>query len=230
MARLKQAEATGADARWAIALRQDLDASKLIDAELQDAGVPFSVGELANVRAPYPEAIPLLVRHLRNNTYPERVQEAIVRALTVKYGGAQVFDELFWVFMSRYADMREVLRFAFGNALAGSASRNNIEALVKIANDPDFGDARAEPLYRLAKWKVDFARKIALKMLANSDMPWDAIRALRLFKEWSAASLVEPFIRDPNQNFREEARKFMKAASRQLKVVVDVDELPRAES
>ena len=63
-------------------LKNSADAAP-INMELQDAGVPFDVGELTNVRARYPEAIPVLLRHLRLPHRPD-IEESVIRALDRK--------------------------------------------------------------------------------------------------------------------------------------------------
>src|SRR2546430_989144 len=43
-----------------------------------------SVWDLVNTSAPYPLAIPVLLRHLERGGYPDRVMESLGRALAVK--------------------------------------------------------------------------------------------------------------------------------------------------
>jgi hypothetical protein len=60
-------------------------AEEPIVAALKRAGVQVdSVWDLVNTSAPYPLALPVLMQHLEQGGYPERVMESLGRALAVK--------------------------------------------------------------------------------------------------------------------------------------------------
>ena len=54
-------------------------------ADLRAVGIDLSGGvwDLVNMRAPYPKALPVLLRHLRLD-YPVRIREGIARAMAVR--------------------------------------------------------------------------------------------------------------------------------------------------
>jgi len=86
-----------------------------LNKEIASAGVPFDVGELGSVRAPYPEIVPLLTRHLMLD-YSRDVLGAIIAAMTVPYGDREALDALLGVLHEkRNSGDRDIL-FSVGNA------------------------------------------------------------------------------------------------------------------
>ena len=60
-------------------------AERPIVADLNRAGINVeSVWDLVNTSEPYPDALPVLLTHLENGGYPDRVMESLGRALAVK--------------------------------------------------------------------------------------------------------------------------------------------------
>jgi hypothetical protein len=87
----------GLNARDAERARRDNEwraAEAPLVAELRDAGFDVkSAWDLVNTPQPYPEALPILLKHLVR-PYPDRVREGIARALAVRGEAAFARDEL----------------------------------------------------------------------------------------------------------------------------------------
>lgn len=165
-----------------------------IDRELRELNVPFSLVDLSNVHAPYPEAIPVLLRHA-NYPYSDTVRHEIFRALSVRYAGRQVNEGLSNILRAEYATLTSNMLFRLGLAIAVSATRKEIATLLEIASETRFGTARLEPLLRLARWHDPGVAPIAIKMLRDQDCPFVAIDAARLARVVEAAPLIAPYLK-----------------------------------
>jgi hypothetical protein len=111
-------------------------------AELSEVGIhAASVWDLVNTRDEYPDAIPVLVRHL-SLPYSTRVKEGIVRALTVDYAGHEAIRRLIAEFQKQNDDSEVSLKWVLGNAIATVAKPGDVDALVRLAADPSHGKAR----------------------------------------------------------------------------------------
>lgn len=93
--------------------RRKKDEAGLV-AELRAAGYEVdSVYDFVNTEAEYPDAVPILIRHL-DLPHESVIRGGIVRALTIKYGGAIVEEALLRHFQS---EEDHDLRWVFANAL-----------------------------------------------------------------------------------------------------------------
>jgi len=201
---------------WQDAVRSNLTESAALNKEIASAGVPFDVGELGSVRAPYPEIVPLLTRHLMLD-YSRDVLGAIIAAMTVPYGDREALDALLGVLHEkRNSGDRDIL-FSVGNAIAAIAKGlHDTETLYDVASDPRNGAARSESLVTLATLGDERAIRLAVDRLVERDNPWAAMNALRKAKAWSARSVVEPYLTDETSEYRAEAKKFMQSAEKAL--------------
>jgi hypothetical protein len=182
-----------------------------LDGALARLGVPFRSGELADVRAPYPEALPLLMEHLKYPHLPNN-EEMIIRALSVAYGGAKVFDALREHLSRNRAHMRSENLFAIGNALAIVGNKARAADLETIASDEANRAARNQPLRMLASLQHPSVERIALAFIDQSHAPLVAVEALRRAKIWSAQQKVRLFLEAANGDIRAEARRYMREA------------------
>ena len=212
--RLREPDKSEHQLAWQEEVVKNLEDSAPIDMELQDAGVPFDVGELANVRAPYPEAIPVLLKHLRLPHRPN-VEWSIIAALGVSYGEKDVFRTLLDHLYARRTDLSDGILYALGSSLALAASKGDYEELERVAGDQANRNARHEPLLKLARAKRDGVGALAKTWLGDARTAWYGLRALRLVKDWSAAPLVRELLNASNANIRAEARQYIKALDKQ---------------
>ena len=117
---------------WSVAERPIVD-------DLVGAGVDVdSVWDLVNTAVPYPEALPVLVEHLERGGYPDRVTEGIARSLAVKPAN-EYWERLRQLYLrAEGPDGTEGLAVA----LAGSATRENLDALIALLTLEERGDTR----------------------------------------------------------------------------------------
>lgn len=213
---LERAPVDEREAAWQANERKDIADSIEINAGLARLGIPFELGDLRAVRAPYPEAIPLLIHHLEK-PHTDGVWLTIVGALRVPYGGREVFDAVYR-FLQFYRDERSPLvpqgmgshhAYALGDVLSEIADKSRTAELSDLILDERNGSARLEPLFRLARWKSPTAVEVAKRMLERNDHSWYALHALRLAKARDAADLARLYLAHDNVEFRAEARRYL---------------------
>lgn len=126
-------------------LKRDVRTQQLHDAEqpivrqLRGLGLDIaSVWDLVNTSEPYPEALPVLLRHLERGGYPDRVMESLGRAMAVR---ASSFA---------WASLRDVYLAAQGPgdeeglaaALAAAATASHMDDLLALVADESRGQTR----------------------------------------------------------------------------------------
>lgn len=114
-------------------------AEQPIVADLKDAGVRVdSVWDLVNTSAPYPAALPVLLKHLELGGYPERVMESLGRALAVK-PAIVYWDRLKALYLApRDAGEEE----GAAVALAASATEAQLDDLIELLSHEERGRTR----------------------------------------------------------------------------------------
>src|SRR4051794_8841062 len=145
-------------------------------AELRAAGYDVrSAWDLVNTSQPYPDALPVLLRHLRR-PYPDRVREGIARALAVR-AAAFAWNELVRLYREEPAgtDAKDGLAVAL-SAISTSAELDDLLALVR---EDDHGESRVLLIGGISRQRSEKARK-ALADLA--DDPVVGLEVRRLLK------------------------------------------------
>jgi len=115
---------------------------ELMVADLRRAGYRVgSVYDLVNTAQSYPDAIPVLLNHIKR-PYSDRIKEGIARALTVReargIAGPGIIATL-----RHSQDNDRVCRWALANALtivADRADRDAIKGLIEVEADADVSD------------------------------------------------------------------------------------------
>jgi hypothetical protein len=128
-----------------IALR-NAEAKPLVDA-LSTAWRPVnSIGELLQTSEPYPQAIPVLVDHLRR-PYHASIKDVIARALTVKEARgplAQIVLEELKSMDAVHNSDEEGYRFALANALVTIGDSSMQTDVVDMMNNPRYAEIAVE--------------------------------------------------------------------------------------
>jgi hypothetical protein len=128
------------------------------------------VWDFVNTADKYPDAVPILVKHL-SKPYHHRTKEGIVRALAVKeakgIANKAVMDE-YWRLPKEDPDKPWVFhyRWAFGNTMRVIVMKDDLEDLTEIVLDESNGDSRHMFVRALAKLKSPKVREI-LEQLVN---------------------------------------------------------------
>jgi hypothetical protein len=127
-----------------------------------------SVWDLVNTSIPYPEAIPILLKHL-TQPYSDRIKEGIARALAVpdaKDAWPLLVAEYLKAPMGEENGIRLDAKSGLAVALSVTATDEVIEQLISLAKDTSNGDSRLLLLRALRKSRMVVA-KSALEELAG---------------------------------------------------------------
>jgi hypothetical protein len=116
-----------------------------------------SVWDLVNTRASYAAAIPVLLNHFTPD-YPPEVREGIARALAVREA-AWAWDVLLRLFLEEPTSGKRPVKWALACALAGAATNDRVDELIRLVTDQSVGENRLALLQPLAKSRDPRARK-----------------------------------------------------------------------
>jgi len=186
---------------------------------LNKAAIPIkSVWDLVNTGNFYPQAIPILVAHLKH-PYPFRIREAITRALSIKDAGAVAYAELVREF-KELPDSRDVaqhgFKWALGNAISIVADDSNFDEIVELVRDKRHGNTRDMITLRLPNLDPKRAIGVLLELLNDDDdeIVGQALTALEKLKAIVARPTVERFLHHVNPSIRKESAKILARMSR----------------
>jgi hypothetical protein len=166
-----------------------------------------SVWELVNTATVYPNAIPVLVSHLRYQ-YPYRVREAIARALTVNYAGEDAYRAL----VREYKNCPESedpaqhgFKWALGNAISVVSTGEDFDEIVELVRDKRHRSSRDTMVLRLAKLKPDRSVDVLIDLLSDDEVAGFAVIALGRLKATKASAQIGNLRRHPSAWVRKEA-------------------------
>ena len=146
----------------------------LID-DLARAGFAVdSAWDLVNRSEPYPEALPILLRHLQL-PYPDRVREGIARALAVRGDAAFAWETLVELYQDEppETDAKDGLAVA----LAAGATTAVLDDLVELVADPRHGQSRILLIKGISRSRSDKAHE-ALARLAHDPVVGTEVQRL----------------------------------------------------
>lgn len=116
--------------------------------DLRAAGVDVeSIWDLVNASAPYPDALPVLLKHLEQGGYPDRVMESLARALAVG-PAAPAWDALRELYL--HAQGRGEME-GLAVALAAAATEDHLDDLISLLDEPSRGDTRIHLLHAIKR-------------------------------------------------------------------------------
>lgn len=155
-----------------------LQQSKPLHDDVLAVGIRIkSVSDFVNTADKYPEAIPVLTKHLKKPYHPN-IKEGIVRALAVKeakgIANKAIMDEY-----HKAPKKREGFKWVFGNTMSVIVTRDDLDELLKIVLDEGNGDSRTGFIEALAKLKSPKVIE-ALHQLENDKSQIVAERAKKI--------------------------------------------------
>ncbi|NDL56995.1 hypothetical protein [Phytoactinopolyspora mesophila] len=139
----------------------------LVD-DLQRVGLFVeSVWDLVNTSEPYPEALPILFKHLER-PYPDAVREGIARALAVGEDARFAGETL----VRLYRDEKPGTRAKDGLAvaIAGVAGEGLLDEVVSLAGEPAHGTSRVLLLRALERSRKPSARAALGELSSDSGL------------------------------------------------------------
>lgn len=159
------------------------EAEKPVLEDLSRVGVKVeTVWDLVNSRTPYPQAVPVLAKHLAY-PYPIKNREALVRSLIVKESKG-VADEALVAMLTSLEPAQTYeenqLFWLIGNALAFAASPRSLPKIAALAKDDRYASTREGLCKALGGWRSPVAVE-ALRSLLD-----DAFASPTLLRDQSA--------------------------------------------
>jgi hypothetical protein len=144
-----------------------------IVADLKVAGLDVkSVWDLVNTSTPYPNAIPLLLKHLVL-PYPDRIREGIARALAVpdaRNAWSLLVSEYKKAPIGDQNGLKLGAKSGLAAALSAVATDEVIAELVSLAKDRSNGSSRLLLLKAFRKSKTDVAKKAIEDLASDPDL------------------------------------------------------------
>jgi hypothetical protein len=172
---LRQRERNEARQRQEADLR--LAQQPLLD-ELRSVGLAVhSVWDLVNTTNPYPQAIPILLKHLQL-PYPDRVREGIARALAVPEArsGWQILVDQF----QRDEDRSGLgAKAGLAAAIAAVADDNVLDDVIELLADPQHGQNRLLLVTAVARSSLPRAREALIALSSDPALADEIHKALR---------------------------------------------------
>lgn len=172
-----------------LALRQQV---KPLTDELAEVGIQADVWDLVNTSESYPDALPILVRHL-SRPYHHRNKEGIVRALAVKEAKGIANKAVMKEYHRLPKENPEIdpdeqwifhYRWAFGNTMCVIVTEDDLDELIEIVMDESNGASRDGFVEALGKLKSPKVVDV-MKQLVNDKSPLVAQAAEKVLRKKS---------------------------------------------
>ena len=165
--------------RWRLKQAEKLACEELpLVREIAEAGLLIdSVWDLVNTREPYPEAIPVLLRHLENTDYDPAIRDGIARALTVR-GYPEILPAMIEAFRRDPEPRLNGPKWAMGNAIEVLFDDRYVQEIVELVKDPLHGEARDMLVYALAKSRSPVAEDTLQQLLLDPQLSMHAKKAI----------------------------------------------------
>lgn len=160
--------------------------------ELQDAGVhvilnripgqeyegpPQSISDLVNTNVSYPNAIPILVKHMHCD-YSVEIKEAIARSLSVPEARGLASTVLIEEFCT-IDDPDSSYKWVLGMAIAETATPENVSSVVELVRDKRHGYARYWLPLALQWLPNPVAESLLQTLTDDPDVCEQALKALK---------------------------------------------------
>lgn len=187
---------------------------------LKEVGLSInSIYDLVNSRGDYPEAIPALIRLVRQVETP-KIKEQVIRALTVKSAKRRCEETIINEYLQvPKTDEYHCVKWVIGNTLYYLGTIDQyFDAIAEIVSDKSHGTTRKMLVSLLGKSKKhkEQAEKILLELLEDKDVQGHAINALGNLRSVRAIEPIEEFLSSTNEWHRREARTALKKIQKSL--------------
>ncbi len=124
----------------------------------------------------YADVVPVLVEHLQDESYPDRVREGIARSLSFRKA-APAWPVIVGLYRSTTDSFG--LQQGLAAAMAGTVTDETVEELVAEARRPDHGESRFLLLLGLRRLRTPAARQALDGLLDDPDLGDNAAKHLK---------------------------------------------------
>jgi len=193
-----------------------VEQAQRIVAALHEAGVDVSdFDDLVHRSAPYPQAIPVLIRFLPENL-DRKVKHTIVFALSVKEARGLAAKPLLQEFERLPMEPEfDGLKWAIGNALTIVADKTDFDEIARLIRDKRHGTSRQMMVEALGKMRDPRAVDILLPLLKDEDVYGHTIVSLGETRDWRARRHIEPFVDHPYGWIQSAAKRALRKIDRE---------------
>lgn len=159
---------------WILPIEKDL-----VD-DLRSVGLDvFTIDQLLNTSDSYPEAISVLIKHLKLNN-DRNILMAIIRSLTVKEAKGVAFEPIYEMYIKDDDTGLHGAKFAMANALQYLAEKKDLSRIIELALDKKNGPTRVAFVDKIAssatKENVSYIKSV-LEELAKDNENYIDVRA-----------------------------------------------------
>lgn len=138
--------------------REQNEIERPLVADLEEVGAPVteSVYDLVNTSEPYPQALPVLMRHLEAGGYPPVIMEGIGRALAVR-DSIGYWDRLRACYENAQSEPEQD---GVAIALSACATADHVDDLIELLTDDTQGEVRVFFVKTLGKLGGERGRRV----------------------------------------------------------------------
>jgi HEAT repeat protein len=181
-----------------------------LKSELNKVGIYINdIYDLVNTSDPYPAAIPVLLKVLREGIMDVKIKEGIIRALAVKEAVGKVGPALFAEYNSLPKE-NIMLRWAIGNTIYKTITKKDIEYVLPIVQDKENGISRQMFVVALGKVKSEEAEEVLINLLDDEEVIPHALEALGKMKAKRAFEKITMLTNHSKPLIKKEALKALK--------------------
>jgi hypothetical protein len=144
--------------------------------KLRDAGLDIvSTFELKQTSEPYPEAVPVLIEFLVENTNHDRdVLDHVVRSLTVKEARGIAFEPIYEMYIKDKDTSDYGAKAGMANALSYLAEKKDMPRIIELALNSQHGSTRGYFIDKIAasstKENTPYIKEVLQKLVKDKDL------------------------------------------------------------
>jgi HEAT repeat protein len=185
-----------------------------IKSELAKVGVFVNdIYDLVNSDKHYPAAVPVLLDLLQEGIEFEGIKEGVIRALAIK----EAIGKASPILLDEYNKLpknKSLLRWAIGNTIYTTITRDDVERIVQIVQDKENGISRQMFVAALGKIASDKVEDILIKLLDDDEVAAQAIAALGKMKSIKSKEKILILVNHHKTLIKVEAQKALKRLSK----------------
>jgi HEAT repeat protein len=187
----------------------EVEANK-IKTELAKVGISVNdIYDLVNTDKSYPAAVPVLLNLLQEGIEHIGIKEGIIRALAVKEAIGKASPILVAEY-NRTPKDKMPLRWAIGNTIYITITKNDVESILPIIQDKTNGMSRQMFVAALGKVESEKAEDVLISLLDDEEVTPHALEALGRMNSKKAKDKISMLTRHHKALIRKEAKKALK--------------------
>jgi len=168
------------NARLSFERELSFDEKERVDELTSEGATVSSVWDLVNTKKTYPNAIPVLIKHL-SKKYHYKNKEGIVRALSVKEAMGKATPALIEEYNKTPKELASYL-WAIGNSVFTTITIIDVEKVLEIVKENSNGESRHMFILALNKVRSEKVDQVLRDLLNDKEVATYASKALGKFK------------------------------------------------